>query len=133
MQQTEQETKSGNAVESDEKPVPGQFDSAQIEQPNMLNQEAQKSQTPDMVRAMNDIDGKVEIITNADAHINIDASPIKKDNMDDSVSVKELLEATSNEKNIVSHSPTTLASVETELGNIESAIPESTIVEKAAA
>lgn len=134
-QQTEQEVKSGgNAVESDEKPVPGQFDSVQVEQPNMLNQEAQKNQIPDAIRdAMNDVDGKVEVVINADVHINIDSSPIKKDNLDDSVSVKELLEATSNEKDTVSHSPTTLASVETELGNIESAIPESTIVEEAAA
>lgn len=133
-QQTEQEVKSGNTVESDEKPVPGQFDSAQVEQPSpMPSQESQKNQAPDTVRTVNDIDEKVEIITNADTHIKIDASPVKKDNLDDSVSVKKLLEATSNEKNTVSHSPTTLASVETELGNIESAIPESTIVEKAAA
>ncbi|XP_071581148.1 uncharacterized protein Btz isoform X2 [Temnothorax nylanderi] len=134
-QQTEQEVKSGNAMESDEKPVPGQFDSAQVEQPCTPSQEFQNSQAPDVIRAVNDMDGKVEIIANADAHIKIDASPVRKDNLDDSVSVKELLEATSNEKNAVSHSPTpqTLAVVETELGNIESAIPESTIVEKAAA
>jgi len=91
------------------------------------------NQVSDAIRAVNDVDEKIEIITNADTHIEIDASPVKKDNLDDSVSVKELLEATSNEKNTVSHNPTTLASVETELGNIESAIPESTIVEKAAA
>ncbi|XP_018048223.1 PREDICTED: protein CASC3-like isoform X2 [Atta colombica] len=132
QQQTEQEAKSGNMVESDEKPVPGQFDSAQTEQPSTLNQESQKDQDME-IRTVNNIDQEVEMITNADSHINIDTSPIKKDNLDDSVSVKELLEATSNEKNTVSHSPTTLASVETELGNIESAIPESTIVEKAAA
>ncbi|XP_077259839.1 CASC3 exon junction complex subunit isoform X1 [Temnothorax americanus] len=134
-QQTEQEVKSGNAMESDEKPVPGQFDSAQVEQPCTPSQESQNSQVRDVIRAVNDMDGKVEIIANADAHIKIDASPVRKDNLDDSVSVKELLEATSNEKNAVSHSPTpqTLAGVETELGNIESAIPESTIVEKAAA
>ncbi|XP_024884102.1 protein CASC3 isoform X2 [Temnothorax curvispinosus] len=134
-QQTEHEVKSGNAMESDEKPVPGQFDSAQVEQPCTPSQESQNSQAPDVIRAVNDMDGKVEIIANADAHIKIDASPVRKDNLDDSVSVKELLEATSNEKNAVSHSPTpqTLAGVETELGNIESAIPESTIVEKAAA
>lgn len=133
-QQTEQEIKSGNAVESDEKPVPGQFDSAQIEQPSPTpSQESQKNLVPDTVRTVNDVDEKVEMVTNADIHIKIDTLPVKKDNLDDNVSVKELLEATSNEKNTVSHSPTTLASVETELGNIESAIPESTIVEKAAA
>ncbi|XP_011639579.1 protein CASC3 isoform X1 [Pogonomyrmex barbatus] len=129
-QQTEQEVKSGNAVESDEKSVPGQFDSAQVEQ---SNQEFQKNQAPDVVRTVNDMDEKVETVSNIDTHIKIDAPPIKKDNLDDSISVKELLEATSNEKNTVSHSSTTLASVETELGNIESAIPENTIVEKAAA
>jgi len=133
QQQTEQEAKSGNMVESDEKPVPGQFDSAQTEQPSTLNQESQKDQDTETIRTVNNMDEEVEMITNADSHITIDASPVKKDNLDDSVSVKELLEATSNEKNAVSHSPTTLASVETELGNIESAIPESTIVEKAAA
>jgi len=131
-QQTEQEAKSDNAVESDEKPVLGQFDSAQVEQPSTSNQESQKSLAPDAIRTVNDIDEKVEM-TNADTHIKIDAPLVKKDNLDDSVSVKELLEATSNEKNTISHSPTTLANVETELGNIESAIPEGTIVEKAAA
>ncbi|EGI68639.1 PREDICTED: protein CASC3 isoform X2 [Acromyrmex echinatior] len=133
QQQTEQEIKSGNMVESDEKPVPGQFDSAQTEQPSTLNQESQKDQDTETIRTVNNMDEEVEMITTADSHINIDMSLVKKDNLDDSVSVKELLEATSNEKNTVSHSPTTLASVETELGNIESAIPESTIVEKAAA
>lgn len=131
-QQTEQEIKT-NAVESDEKPVPGQFDSAQVEQSSTSNQESQKNEAPDIIRTVNDMNDDVETITIADTHIHIDASPVKKDNLDDSVSVKELLEVTSNEKNTVSHSPTTLASVETELGNIESAIPESTIVEKAAA
>ncbi|KAG5325679.1 CASC3 protein, partial [Pseudoatta argentina] len=130
QQQTEQEAKSGNMVESDEKPVPGQFDSAQIEQPSTLNQESQKDQDTETIRTVNNMDEEIEMITTADSHINIDTSPVKKDNLDDSVSVKELLEATSNEKN--THSPTTLASVETELGNIESTIPESTIVEKAA-
>ncbi|KAL0103116.1 hypothetical protein PUN28_017446 [Cardiocondyla obscurior] len=133
VQQTEQEIKSSNAVESDEKPVLGQFDSAQIEQPSTLNLESQKVEASDADKAVNDLDEQVEIITNVDAHVNIDASPVKKDNLDDSVSVKELLEVTSNEKNTVSHNPTTLASVETELGNIESAIPEGTIIEKAAA
>ncbi|KYN00007.1 PREDICTED: protein CASC3-like isoform X1 [Cyphomyrmex costatus] len=133
MQQTEQEAKSGNMVESGEKPVPGQFDSAQTEQSSILNQEPQKDQDPEMIRTVNDLDEKVEMITNADSHIKINASSVIKDNLDGSVSVQELLEATSNEKNTVSHSPTTLASVEIELGNIESAIPESTIVEKAAA
>ncbi|XP_012526151.1 protein CASC3 isoform X3 [Monomorium pharaonis] len=135
IQQIEQEVKSSNMVESDEKPVPGQFDSAQVEHPSPIPsiQESQKNQAPDVVRTVNDVDEKIESITNVDTPMKIDASPIKKDNLDDSVSVKELLEATSNEKNTVSHSPTTLASVETELGNIESTISENTIVEEAAA
>lgn len=131
-QQIEQEVKSGNAVESDDKPMPGQFDSAQIEQSYTLDQEPQKSQVSDMVRTVNDANEKIEINTNVD--IIVDAL-VQKDNLEDSVSVKELLETTSNEKNTIADSPTTLT-VETErelANNIESAIPESTIVEKAAA
>lgn len=131
----QQEVKSDNAVESDDKPMPGQFDSAQIEQTYTLDQEPQKSQVSDMVRTVvNDADEKIEINTNVDTHIIVDAL-VQKDNLEDnSVSVKELLETTSNEKNTIADSPTTLTvETERELGNIESTIPESTIVEKAAA
>lgn len=130
----QQEVKSGNAVESDEKPMPGQFDSAQIEQSYTPDQEPQKNQVSDMVRTVNDADEKIEINTNVDNRITVDAL-VQKDNLEDSVSVKELLETTSNENNTIADSPTTLTVVETEreLGNIESTIPESTIVEKAAA
>lgn len=134
MQQIEQqEIKSGNAVESDEKSMPGQFDSAQVEQSYTLDQETQENQVSD-IRTVNDADEKIEINTDVDTRINVDIL-IQKDNLEDSVSVKELLEAASNEKTTIADSPTTLAVVETEreLGNIESAIPESTIVEKAAA
>ncbi|KMR04521.1 protein casc3 [Lasius niger] len=134
MQQIEQqEIKSGNAVESDEKSMPGQFDSAQVEQSYTLDQEIQENQVSD-IRTVNDADEKIEINTDVDTRINVDIL-IQKDNLEDSVSVKELLEAASNEKTTIADSPTTLAVVETEreLGNIESAIPESTIVEKAAA
>lgn len=130
----QQEVKSDNAVESDDKPMPGQFDSAQIEQSYTPDQESQKNQVSDMVRTVNDADEKIEINTNVDNHIIVDAL-VQKDNLEDSVSVQELLETTSNEKNTIVDSPTTLTVVETEreLGNIESTIPESTIVEKAAA
>jgi len=133
MQQTEKEIKIGNAVESDEKSVPGQFDSVQVEQLSTPNQESPKNQAPDMIRIVNDADEMIETSISADAHEKVDA-PIL-DNADDSMSVKELLEATSNEKNTISHSPTALAAGETEceLGNIESAISESTIVEETAA
>lgn len=133
-QQEQQEVKSGNAVESDDKPMPGQFDSAQIEQSYTPDQESQKNQVSDMVRTVNDADEKIEINTNIDNRITVDAL-VQKDNLEDSVSVKELLETTSNENNTIVDSPTTLTVVETEreLGNIESTIPESTIVEKAAA
>ncbi|XP_070165506.1 protein CASC3 isoform X1 [Polyergus mexicanus] len=130
----QQEIKSGNAVESDEKPIPGQFDSAQVEQSYTPVQESQENQISDMVRTVNDADEKVEINTNVDTRIIVDTL-VQKDNVEDSISVKELLETTSNEKNTITDSPTTSTIVETEreLGNIESAIPESTIVEKAAA
>lgn len=130
----QQEVKSDNAVESDDKPMPGQFDSAQIEQSYTPDQESQKNQVSDMVRTVNDADEKIEINTNVDNHIIVDAL-VQKDNLEDSVSVKELLKTTSNETNTIVDSPTTLTVVETEreLGNIESTIPESTIVEKAAA
>ncbi|EFN73087.1 Protein CASC3 [Camponotus floridanus] len=130
----QQEVKSGNAVESDDKPMPGQFDSAQIEQSYTPDQESQKNQVSDMVRTVNDADEKIEINTNVDNRITVDAL-VQKDNLEDSVSVKELLETTSNENNTIVDSPTTLTVIETEreLGNIESTIPESTIVEKAAA
>lgn len=132
IQQTEKEIKIGNTVESDEKSVPGQFDSVQIEQLNTPSQESPKNQALDMVRIANEADEMIETNINIDASKK-DAAAIQ-DNIDDSVSVKELLEATSNEKNTVSHSPTTLAAeTERELGNIETAIPESTIVEEAAA
>ncbi|XP_072760753.1 uncharacterized protein Btz isoform X2 [Anoplolepis gracilipes] len=136
MQQIEQqEVKSGSTVESDEKPMPGQFDSVQVEQQSYTSdQESQKNQVSDMVRTVNDADEKIEINTDIDTRIIVDTL-VQKDNLEDSVSVKELLETTSNEKNTVADSPTMLAVVETEreLSNIESAISESTIVEKAAA
>ncbi|KAL6447300.1 hypothetical protein ACFW04_001505 [Cataglyphis niger] len=130
----QQEVKSGNELECDEKSMPGQFDSVQVEQSYTSDQESQKNQISDIVRTVNDTDEKVEININVDNHIIVDAL-VQKDNLEDSISVKELLETTSNEKNTIADSPTTLPVIETEreLGNIESAISESTIVEKAAA
>ncbi|XP_032665459.1 protein CASC3-like isoform X2 [Odontomachus brunneus] len=139
-QQTEQEVKINTVAGSDDKPVPGQFDSVQIEQSNTpKDQESQKIQASlDAVRTVN-IDEIVDKNINVDTHIMLDASSVKKDNLDDSVSVKTLLETTSNEKDAVSHNPAILATTTTttetehELSNIESAITENTIVEKAAA
>lgn len=133
MQQSEQEVKANAVAGSDEKPVPGQFDNVQVEQSK--DQESQKSQTSsDTVRTVN-VDDSVDKNTDVDTHIMLDASSVKKDNVDDSVSVKELLETASNEKDLMPHNPATLATTETEheLSNIESAITENTIVEKAAA
>lgn len=135
IEQQQYEVKSGNAMESDEKPMPGQFDSVQVEQSYIPDEEPQNNQVLDMVRTVNDADENVEINIDVDTRIIAVDALVQKDNLEDSVSVKELLETTSNEKNTVADSPTMLAVVETEreLGNIESAIPESTIVEKAAA
>lgn len=138
MQQTEQEVKSNAVAGSDEKPVSGQFDNVQIEESSLpKDQESQKNQASlDTVRTVN-IDESVDKNTNVDTHIMLEASSIKNDNVDDSVSVKELLESTSNEKDAVSHNSTasaiTTTETEHELSNIESAIAENTIVEKAAA
>lgn len=116
-------------MESDEKTIPGQFDSA--EQSITLNEESsQKSQSSD--RIVNDEKSKHNIYT--DTHIDVDALPIKKDNINDSVSVTDLVETNCNEKNTIPHSPTLVTTeTERELANIESTIPENTIVEEAAA
>lgn len=142
MQQTEQEVKTNAVAESDDKHVPGQFDnsSVQVEQSNTpKDQESQKIQASlDAVRTVN-VDESVDENTNVDTRIMLDTSAVKKDNVDDSVSVKELLETTSNEKDAVSYNSATLATITTttetehEISNIESAIAENTIVEKAAA
>ncbi|EFN76144.1 protein CASC3 isoform X2 [Harpegnathos saltator] len=155
MQQPEQQEVKINAVAgSDEKSVPGQFDSVQVEQSSTpKDQESQKIQaSSDTVRTVN-IDESVDRNTNVDTHIMLDASSIKKDNVNDSVSVKELLETTCIEKDTVLPNQATLAitaitttaaatattitttatETEHELNNIESAITENTIVEKAAA
>lgn len=140
MQQIEQEIKTNAVAGSDDKPVPGQFDCVQIEQSNTpKDQESQKIQASlDTVRTVNVDEVVVDKNTNIDTHIMLDASSVKKDNVDDSVSVKTLLETTSNEKDAVSYNPAILATTTTtetehELSNIESAIAENTIVEKAAA
>ncbi|XP_014485899.1 PREDICTED: protein CASC3 [Dinoponera quadriceps] len=133
MQQAEQEAKSNAVAGSDEKSVPGQFDSVQVEQPSTLKDQEFPNIPSDTVRTVN-VDENVDENTNVDTHIMLDASSVKKDNVDDSVSVKELLEATSNEKDTAILATTTATTTaENELSNIESAIAENTIVEKAAA
>lgn len=143
MQQTEQEVKSNVVAGSDEKPVSGQFDSVQVEQSNApKTQEFQNSQAADTVRTVN-VDESIDKSVNIDTRT-VD-TPSIKDSVDESISVNELLEATNSEKNMILQNPTTLATTTTttttattaetehELNNIESAIAESTIVEKAAA
>lgn len=142
VQQSEpQEPK--NMVESDEKSVPGQFDSAQIELLSSVpSQEYPKNQAivvDAVVTAVDDTNKSAERIVDVETRAKVDAlPPAVQDDVDSSNSVKELLEITSNENNAVSRSsptttPATAAESEHELGNIESAISESTIVEKAAA
>lgn len=136
-QQIEQETKNNIVAGSDEKPVPGQFDSVEIEQSSILNnQEFQNSQPSNTVRTVN-VDESIDQSIDVDANTTVDILSVKKDNVDESISVKELLETTSSEKNTITQNPTTLATTTTEteceLNNIESTIVESTIVEKAAA
>ncbi|RLU20263.1 hypothetical protein DMN91_006870 [Ooceraea biroi] len=135
VQQTEQQ-EIKNAAESDEKSVSGQFDSAQIEPSSVPDQEYEHAMdhATDVIASMDDTNESAE--GNAETHAKVDALLSAEDNVDDSNSVTELLETTSAEKNAVSRSPTTtlaVAETECELGNIESAISESTIVEKAAA
>jgi len=158
VQQTEQQ-EIKNAVESDEKVVSGQFDSAEIESSSVPKQEYEKDQPTDMIATTDDTNKSVEESINVEMQTKIDTLSDKTDNVDNSNNAKELLEITSNEKDSVSHNPTTtLAAIETEreldniesaisentttltavetereLTNIESAISESTIVEKAAA
>lgn len=138
-QQIEQDVKISTVGGGEEKAVSGQFDNVQDEQLSTLQvQETQKSQdiTSDTAISAVDVDENIDKNTNDDhTHITVVTPTAKQDNVNDSVSVKDLLKTTSSEKNSVSHSPTLANTAETEreLGNIDSAIAESTIVEKAAA
>lgn len=133
IQQIEQEIKP-NTMEDDEKAVPGQFDNVQIEQ-STPHQESQEIEILDTDRIVNAADEDVEKNTDINMHIPLSTSSIKDDDIDDNVSVKELMEVTSHERDTISHDQTTLdiAETEHELTNIESTISESTIIEKAAA
>jgi hypothetical protein len=128
VQQTE-EIK--NAVESDEKIMSGQFDSVEIESSSIPKQEYEKDQPTDMIATTDDTNKSAEESINVEMQTKLDTlSSAKTDNMDNSDNTKELLEITSNEKDSVSHNPTTtLTTIETkrELDNIESAISENTI------
>jgi len=162
-QQIEQQEIKDAVMESDEKTVSGQFDSAaQIETSSVPKQEYEKNQSMDMIAITDDTNKSAETSIVEISQTKVDAlSSVETDdnNTDNSNDAKELLQITCNEKDSISCDPSTMLTVteaerelsniesvisentatlttvetERELSNIESAISESTIVEKAAA
>lgn len=135
MQQSEQEVKSNSVESSDQKTVPGQFDSLQNDQTESIKK---KEENLSIITSSNV--GNEESVTNKnidDVKPSVEITAVKTDNkMEDTVVGKETTKKTIDDSKCVITSKSIKLDIDKTDGEppkIETTVPENSVVEEAVA